>query len=78
MRRNGASTVPAAPSGSRAASPKVACHPEMRAHHRTDRVRAESQLMLGALAHAARKALTAAVAVLDQGARLSPPSPAAT
>jgi hypothetical protein len=46
----------------------------MRAHHRTDRVLAEFELMLGALAPAARKALTAAVVALDQGARLYPRS----
>ena len=44
----------------------------MRAHHRTDRVLAEFELMLGALAPTARKALTAAIVVLDQGARLYP------
>jgi hypothetical protein len=46
----------------------------MRQHHRTDRVLAEFELMFGALAPAARKALTAAVVVLDQGARLYPRS----
>ena len=46
----------------------------MRAHHRTDRVLAEFELMLGALAPGARKALTAAMVALDQGARLYPPS----
>ena len=44
----------------------------MRAHHRTDRVLAEFELMLGALAPGARKALTAAMLALDQGARLYP------
>jgi hypothetical protein len=44
----------------------------MRAHHRTDRVLAEFELMLDALAPTARKALTAAVIALDQGARLYP------
>ena len=53
---------------------EVVCPPGMRAHHRTDRVLAEFELMLGALAPAARKALTAAVVVLDQGARLPPPN----
>jgi hypothetical protein len=48
----------------------------MRAHHRTDRVLAGFELMLGALAPAARTALTAAVVVLDQGAQLYPPSSA--
>ncbi len=46
----------------------------MRAHHRTDRVLAEFELMLGALAPGARKALTAAMVALDQGARLYPRS----
>jgi len=46
----------------------------MRAHHRTDRVLAEFELMVGALAPAARNALTAAAVVLDQGARLYPRS----
>jgi hypothetical protein len=43
----------------------------MRAHHRTDRVLGEFELMLDALAPTARKALTAAIIALDQGARLS-------
>ena len=51
---------------------EVVCPPGMRAHHRTDRVLAEFELMLAALAPAARKALTAAVVVLDHGARLYP------
>jgi hypothetical protein len=51
---------------------EVVCPPGMRAHHRTDRVLAEFELMLGALAPTARKALTAAIVVLDQGARLYP------
>ena len=46
----------------------------MQAHHRTDRVLAEFELMLAALAPAARKALTAAILVLNQGARLYPPA----
>ena len=46
----------------------------MRAHHRTDRVLAEFELMLGALAPAARKALTTAIVALDHGARLYPRS----
>ncbi len=53
---------------------EVVCPPGMRAHHRTDRVLAEFELMLGALAPAARKALIAAMVALDQGARLYPPS----
>jgi hypothetical protein len=51
---------------------EVVCPPGMRVHHRTDRVLAEFELMLGALAPGARKALTAAILVLDQGARLYP------
>jgi len=46
----------------------------MLAHHRTDRVLAEFEQMLGALAPAARKGLTAALIALDQGARLYPRS----
>jgi hypothetical protein len=46
----------------------------MRTHHRTDRVLAQFELMLDALAPAARKALIAAIVALDQGARLYPPS----
>ena len=44
----------------------------MREHHRTDRVLAEFELMFGALAPAARRALTVAVVALDLGARLYP------
>ena len=51
---------------------EVVCPPGMRAHHRTDQVLAEFELMLAALAPAARKALTAAAVVLDHGARLYP------
>jgi hypothetical protein len=46
----------------------------MRAHHRTDRVLAQFELMLDALAPTARRALTTAIVALDQGARLYPPS----
>jgi len=53
---------------------EVVCPPGMRAHHRTDRVLAEFELMLAALAPAARKALTAAFVVLEHGARLYPPA----
>jgi hypothetical protein len=53
---------------------EVVCPPGMRAHHRTDRVMAEFELMLGALAPGARKALTTALVALDQGARLYPRS----
>jgi hypothetical protein len=51
---------------------EVICPPGMRAHHRTDRVLAEFELMLAALAPTARKALAAAFVVLDHGARLYP------
>ncbi len=44
----------------------------MRAHHRTDQVLAEFELMFGALAPAARRALAVAVVGLDLGARLYP------
>jgi hypothetical protein len=44
----------------------------MLAHHRTDRVLAEFEQMLGALAPAARKGLTAALVAIDQGGRLYP------
>jgi hypothetical protein len=43
-------------------------------HHRTDRVLAEFEQVLDALAPAARKGLTAALVALDQGARLYPRS----
>ena len=46
----------------------------MLAHHRTDRVLAEFELMLGALAPVARKGLGIAFVALDQGARLYPRS----
>jgi hypothetical protein len=44
----------------------------MLAHHRTERVLAEFEQMLGALAPTARKGLTAALVAIDQGARLYP------
>jgi hypothetical protein len=53
---------------------EVVCPPGMRAHHRTDRVLAEFELVLAALAPAARKGLIAAFVVLDHGARLYPQS----
>ena len=43
---------------------KVVCLPGIHAHHRTDPGLAEFELMSGALAPAARKALTAAVRAL--------------
>ncbi len=53
---------------------EVVCPPEVRAAPRTDRVLRELGLMLGALPPAARQALTAALVLLDQGARLYPPA----
>jgi hypothetical protein len=53
---------------------EVVCPPGMRAHHRTDRVLAEFELVLAALAPAARKGLISAFVVLDHGARLYPRS----
>jgi len=53
---------------------EVVCPPGMVVHHRTDRVLAEFEQVLGALAPAARKGLVAAFVALDQGARLYPRS----
>ncbi len=53
---------------------EVVCPPELAAHHRTDRLLGEFELMLAALAPQARKALTVTLVVLDQGARLRPRS----
>ncbi len=53
---------------------EVICPPEIRAGQRADRVLREFGLMLGSLPPAARKALVAALLILDQGARLYPPS----
>jgi hypothetical protein len=50
---------------------EIVCPPDMTAHHRTDRVLGELELMLAALAPEARKALTITLVVLDQAARLS-------
>ena len=66
-----------APQNSRRAARRfaeVVCPPEVRADHRADRVLGEFGLMLGSLPPAARKALATALVVLDQGARLYPPS----
>jgi len=52
----------------------VVCPPEVRADRRADRVLGELGLMLGSLPPGARKALAAALVLLDQGARLYPPS----
>jgi len=53
---------------------EVVCPPEVRAGRRVDEVLREFGLMLGSLPPAARKALAAALVLLDQGARLYPPS----
>jgi hypothetical protein len=53
---------------------EVVCPPEIRADQRTDRVLRELGLMLASLPPAARKALAAALVVIDQGARLYPAS----
>jgi hypothetical protein len=53
---------------------EIVCPPEVRADQRTDRVMREFGLMVGSLPPAARKALAAALVILDQGARLYRPS----
>ena len=53
---------------------ELICPPEVRADQRADRVLGELGLMLGSLPPAARTALAAALVLLDQGARLYPPS----
>jgi hypothetical protein len=53
---------------------ELVCPPEVRAGQRADRVLGELGLMLGSLPPAARKALAAGLVLLDQGARLYPPS----
>ena len=53
---------------------ELVCPPEVRADQRADRVLGELGLMLGSLPPAARKALATALVLLDQGARLYPPS----
>ena len=53
---------------------ELVCPPEIRAGQRADRVLGELGLMLGSLPPAARKALAAGLVLLDQGARLYPPS----
>jgi hypothetical protein len=53
---------------------EVVCPPEIRADGRADRLLGEFGLMLGALPPVPRKALTAALVLVDQGARLYPPS----
>jgi hypothetical protein len=71
-RREPAAAVPFRRAARRFA--EVACPPEVRAGGRADRVLREFGLLLGALPPAARKALAVALALLDQGARLYPPS----
>ena len=53
---------------------ELVCPPEVHAGQRADRVLGELGLMLGSLPPAARKALAAALVLLDQGARLYPSS----
>ena len=53
---------------------ELVCPPEVRAGQRADRVLGELGLMLGSLPPAARKAMAVALVLLDQGARLYPPS----
>ena len=55
-------------------SPSSSARPRSALDRRTDRVLREFGLMLGSLPSAARKALAAALVLLDQGARLYPPS----
>lgn len=52
----------------------MVCPPEVRAGQRADRVLAEYALMLDVMPPAARMALAAVLVMLDQGARLYPPS----
>jgi hypothetical protein len=53
---------------------EIVCPPEIREDHRAERVMREFGLMLGSLPPAARKALAVALAAVEQGARLYPPS----
>ena len=53
---------------------EVVCPPGMTAHHRTERLLGEFELMMAALAPEARKALTVTLVVLDEAARLYPRS----
>jgi hypothetical protein len=53
---------------------EVVCPPGMTAHHRTDRVLGELELMMDAVAPEARKALTITLVLLDEAARLYPRS----
>ena len=67
-----AAEVPSRPVARRFA--EIVCPPEVRSGQRVERVLGEFGLMLGSLPPAARKALTMALAALEQGARLYPPS----
>jgi hypothetical protein len=71
-RRERAAEVPFRQAARRFA--EVICPPEVRAGRRADRVLSEFGLMLGSLPSAARKAMAVALVLLDQGARLYPPS----
>jgi len=52
----------------------IVCPPGISQDHRAERVMREFGLMLGSLPPAARKALAVALAAVEQGARLYPPS----
>jgi hypothetical protein len=70
-------SAPRLPAGARRAARRfaeVVCPPGMTAHHRTDRVLGELELMMDAVAPEARKALTVTLVLLDQAARLYPRS----
>ena len=51
---------------------EIVCPPEVRVGRRADRVLEEFGLMLDSLPAAARKAMAAALVLVDQGARLYP------
>ena len=53
---------------------EIVCPPEVRAGQRAERVLREFGLMLGSMPPAARTALAAVLVLIDQGARLYPPS----
>jgi hypothetical protein len=81
MVQNGLMTVgalpPRLPAKARRAARRfaeVVCPPGITAHHRTERVLGELELMMAALAPEARKALTFTLVVLDEAARLYPRS----
>jgi hypothetical protein len=64
--------VPVRPAARRFA--EIVCPPEVRAGQRAERVLREFGLMLGSMPPAARTALAAVLVLIDQGARLYPPS----